>query len=93
MITVTQSGAICIDGKESIDMYCMLVLKSALKLEMVGIRVSRHVRAFKIAKEQYGMKGNKQKIYADFCALCEQAGAAHIAWQQQEVAKSSAIQN
>lgn len=93
MITVLEGGAISITGKESIALYRLIALKSALRLEMVGMRVNRHVRAFKMAKEEFGLKGNKQQIFDAFCKIVEEAGAAHTAWQAEQIAKGNAPAN
>lgn len=93
MITVHEGGGISIDGKESIALYRMTMLKFALKLEMGGMRASRNVRAFKMAKQEFGLKGNKAKIFADFCALLDEAVIKHAEWQAQEIAKRAAPVN
>ena len=51
-----------IDKPEQIALYQMLVLRSALKLEMLGLKMSRGRTAYSIAKEELGIKGNKQKV-------------------------------
>ena len=40
----------------------LLTLRSALKLELKGMKNSRR-SAYAIIKEEFGFKGNKQKVY------------------------------
>lgn len=54
------NGGMVITG-EHIDMYRLLVLKSALKLEMLGIKHSAG-SVYAIVKKEFGFKGNKQKV-------------------------------
>jgi hypothetical protein len=45
-----------------------------MKLEMMGMRLTRKAPScFRIAKEQYGLKGNKAQILAGMIALYEGA--------------------
>jgi hypothetical protein len=67
MIEQTASGGTVVTGK-GIDLYRLIALKSALKLESHGMRVSRHVNARKIAKQETGLKTND---YAKLIAAVE----------------------
>ena len=51
-----------IDTKEYIDKARILTLKSALKLEVGGIRIRRGFSAYATIKKEFGFKGNKQKV-------------------------------
>ena len=65
----TRGGTI-ITG-ESIEYYRICVLKTAVELELKGIRVkSWSVTAQ--AKREFGIKGNRQKIYDWLCAKVEE---------------------
>jgi hypothetical protein len=44
----------------------LLVLRSALKLECKGMKASRGVNAFKMIKEEFNLKGNKEKVLEQF---------------------------
>jgi hypothetical protein len=48
----------------SIDVaaYRMIALEKALKLELLGMKHSRQ-SAYARAKQQYGLKGNREKVY------------------------------
>ena len=53
---------ITITGTENINMFRLITLKHALKLETLGMkRGGRSVYA--IVKEEFGLKGSKQKVY------------------------------
>ncbi len=49
------------DTPEAINQYRMRVLRSALKLEILGMK-RRGQPVSKIIKEEFGLKGNKQKL-------------------------------
>lgn len=70
-ITVDKvSGAILIDGKESVDRYRLHVLRSGLKLEIKGLRMSRGRSCYAIIKG-LGYKGSREKVLADFSAYLD----------------------
>lgn len=50
-----------ITGKENIQNSRLLILRSALRLEVRGMK-RRGRSAYAIAKEEFGLKGNKQKV-------------------------------
>jgi hypothetical protein len=60
-ITVSDRGAISIHTPEAIDYYRLCTIVSALGLEVKGLRASRY-SAYAIAKREYGLKGNKQRV-------------------------------
>lgn len=60
MIEKTEGGALVMTGK-GIDLYQLLALRSALKLEMKGLRMSRHMSALKAAKAITGLKSSKRE--------------------------------
>ena len=49
------------DTPYKIDLYRLLSLRAALRLEVVGLR-GRGRSAYSIAKQELGIKGNKQKV-------------------------------
>src|ERR1041384_2774836 len=59
-----------LEGKEQLEMWDMLRLRVALKLELLGMKHSRG-SAYAYIKKHYGLKGNKQKVYDDLCSLIE----------------------
>ena len=50
-----------ISTPENIQKYRLLTLKSALKLEILGMN-RRGRSVYSIVKEEFGFKGNKQKV-------------------------------
>ena len=52
---------IILDTPEQIDMYRLLSLRSALKLECLGMK-RRGQSAYSIVKAEYGLKGNKKSV-------------------------------
>lgn len=52
---------ITLDAPEQIDMFRFLSLKSALKLECLGMS-RRGQSAYSIVKAEYGFKGNKKSV-------------------------------
>lgn len=52
-----------------IDQYRILVLLSALKLEMLGIKRSRGSTAYSILKKEFNLKGDKQSVYNQVSAM------------------------
>ena len=57
-----------IEGKENIDAYRLAVLEKALKLELIGLK-GRGRSAYSVIKSEFGLKGNKQKVYDQFVQL------------------------
>lgn len=49
------------DTPYKIDLYALLSLRAALRLEVVGLK-GRGKSAYSIAKQELGVKGNKQKV-------------------------------
>ena len=60
------------DTPESINMFRMIALCGALKLELLGMK-SRGPSAYAIIKREYGLRGNQQSVFDQFKAIKEQA--------------------
>lgn len=54
-----------ITGK-NIEAYRLMVLLSALKLEMLGIKRSKGRTAYSIIKSEFNLKGSRQSVYDQF---------------------------
>ena len=56
------------DTPQKIDLYCMNVLEKMLKLEILGIKMTRHNQptAYSVIKKEYNLKGSRQKVYDTF---------------------------
>ena len=57
--------------KDNINLFRLLSLRSALKLEIVGMK-KRGRSAYSIIKEEFGFKGSKQSVLADLEELIAQ---------------------
>lgn len=57
-----------IDKKELIDNYRLFALKSALKLETLGMQ-RKGPSAYSIVKNEFGLRGSKISVYKQFCAI------------------------
>ncbi len=55
------SNLIIADTPDKINMFRLLSLKGALKLEMVGMK-RRGRSAYAIIKDEFGFKGNREKV-------------------------------
>lgn len=53
------------DTPEAIDQFRMRALRSALKMEILGMK-RRGQSAYSIIKQEFGLKGNKQKVLEQF---------------------------
>lgn len=56
------------------QIHTMLAQKMALSLELKGMKHSRG-SVYAHIKRTYGLRGNKQSVYTQFCELCEKAKA------------------
>lgn len=69
-VQVTE-GATIITGA-SISMYRLLVLKRAMMFELkTGCKLMRGRSVFAVVKDEFGLKGSKQKVCEDFCAMLD----------------------
>ena len=59
---------VVLDTPEGINMFRMLSLKGALSLETKGMK-GRGRSAYSIIKEEFGLKGNKQKVLDQFTEI------------------------
>lgn len=57
-IEVSASGSISCVGPEAVEVFRLASLISALKLEKVGLKLSRGMSALKVAKATTGMRTN-----------------------------------
>lgn len=63
-----------LDTPEKIQMARYLTMRSGLKLEIQGLRLSRGVNCYKMIKDTFGLKGSKQKVLEQFEQLLTEAG-------------------
>ncbi len=64
------------DKPRSIDpqVYRLLALKGALKLECLGMKRSRGPSALTIVKKEFGLKGDARSVLAQYEALLREHG-------------------
>jgi len=73
-IEKTETGAIIITG-ESIDIYRLLTIRMGLKAEAVGLRLtSKAPSCLSIVKKEFGFKGNRASVTAQFEAMLKANG-------------------
>ena len=59
------SNLIVADTHDKIEMYRLLSLKGALRLEIVGLK-RRGRSAYALIKDEFGFKGNREKVLEQF---------------------------
>ena len=52
----------------NIDRFRLLVLKHGLMMEIKGMKKTRP-SCYSVIKKEFNLKGNKQKVYDQFCEL------------------------
>lgn len=62
---------IALDTPEQIEMYRLLSLRSALKLECLGMK-RRGQSVYSIVKAEYGLKGNKKSVLKQLEQIIEE---------------------
>jgi len=60
-----------IDKPEQLELWHMLVLRSALKLEMLGLKTRGRRTAYSAIKQMFEIKGNRQKVLDAFNEIIE----------------------
>ena len=76
---VTEAGGISM-GRDGVIRFRLLTIKNGMEFEAKtaakginggkGMKLTRGPSCFTIAKREFGFKGNKQKVYEQFCAHC-----------------------
>jgi len=73
-IESTPGGGFVVTGKAT-QLYRLIALKHAMKLELTtGMKMSRGISPFAIVKQEFGFKGNKQKVFDQLVKYIEQVG-------------------
>lgn len=70
-IEIGKSGIITCTG-DGVELYRLLALRSALSLELHGIKVRRGFSAYAAVKAEFGLKGTKQKVFEQFTLLVDE---------------------
>ena len=61
-----------LDAPEQIEMFRYKTLLRGLRLETQGLQMSRGRSCYSIIKQEFGLKGSKQKVYDQFKLMLEQ---------------------
>ncbi len=69
-IEVFEGGGFVITGND-INLYRLLALKGALKLQAKGLKLSRGASASTIARKDYGLRGNVDNLISQVEQLIE----------------------
>ena len=64
--------ATVLDTPEQIEMFRYKTLLRGLRLETQGLQMSRGRSCYSIIKEEFDLKGSKQKVYDQFKLMLEQ---------------------
>tara|TARA_A100000172_G_C3028918_1_gene105908 strand:+ start:1107 stop:1304 length:198 start_codon:yes stop_codon:yes gene_type:complete len=62
---------IALTTPEQIAHYRLLTLKQGLEMEIKGLRLTRGRTCYSIIKQEFGLKGNKKKVYDQFVKIVE----------------------
>lgn len=65
-----------LDNPRQIEAFRLRTLLKGLKLETLGMQMSRGRSCYSIIKEDFGLKGSKQKVYDQFKQLLQEGGIA-----------------
>ena len=67
---MTNEEMVVITGKENIERYRLLVLKTKLQLEIsTGMKITKGQTAYARIKNEFNLKGNKQKVLDQFIKM------------------------
>lgn len=73
-IEMIKGGSIMLTG-EHIDMYRLLTIRAGLKAEAMGMRLtSKAPSCLSIVKKEFGFKGSREKVTAQFEAYMASIG-------------------
>lgn len=75
-VEVNSTGSVAYVGKEGVNVFRMIVLANGLKAEVRGMRMSRGRTCYAVIKQEFGLRGNKARVLAQFLPLVEQAKAS-----------------
>lgn len=74
-ITVLKSGTIAATGKKAVNIFRLATIVQGMKFEMkTGMKLtSRAPSCFTIARREFGLKGNKDKLLAQMETILAEA--------------------
>jgi len=62
-------------GPSAVNIFRMITLANGLKMEIKGLRMTRGRTCYSIIKSEYGLRGNKARVLAQFQPLVDEARA------------------
>lgn len=65
---------ILIDTPDGIEAYRLLVLRGALKLEILGMRRSKGQSAATMIKQEFGLRGTNRSVLEQYEAILRERG-------------------
>lgn len=75
-ITIGKHGSVTFDS-EAVSLYRLMTLVQGLKLETKGMKLTRGVSCYAIAKKEFGLKGNKQSVLLQMEGILAEAKKQH----------------
>jgi hypothetical protein len=74
-IKKTETGAIIFEGEQSVNVYRLLTIRMGLRAEAIGMRLTNKAPScLSIVKSEFGFKGNREKVAAQFEAMLKANG-------------------
>lgn len=72
--TASTDNGFILDKPEQISAYRLITMYHGLKAEVKGFRMTSRVNVFALVKKEFGLKGTKVKVLAEFKAMLQEAG-------------------
>lgn len=69
-------SALAFVGPKAVNIYRMMTLAHGLRGEIQGMRLTRGRTCYSIIKEEFGLRGRKQRVLDQFLPLLAEAKAA-----------------
>ena len=61
-----------VDTPKGIHVFRLLSLRGALHLELKGLKRGRGPTTYSIIKKEFGFRGNRERVYEQFCEYVEE---------------------
>jgi hypothetical protein len=78
-ITITKHGNTLFDGPDAVNVFRLITLLSALRLEVRTngrVQATRGPKAHTIIKREFGLKGTREQVYVEFERIVDAAKAS-----------------
>jgi hypothetical protein len=72
--TSNNNESISLDQPWQIQAYRLITMYQGLKAEVKGFRLTSKVNCFALVKREFGLRGTKVKVLAEFKALLQEHG-------------------